>query len=318
MFQNTLRKVGQITFSSGLSKGLDLPRRELIRYLVLRIDGRINITTLGAPVNHPFSPFNCIKRIEVIADGKDTIKSIPGTALFLKGYWMNGTVPRKTIPTWAVGNMDFSGIMIVPFAMPRAIREVDTDLNSGALSTFELKVTYGTGAEIFTTVPTAYTVTYINVDVSIAERINVEGKALNLSVFKELYIEKEVTASTQEFQMLLPVGNMYRGFLIESEAAGVPHDGVINNVQIRSGTQVWLNEHWKRLREANAVQHNLETNATIEVGNAYLDFCPEGRLVDSLNATKLSMLEAVFDVTKQTGTNYIRIYPDEIIVPMIR
>ena len=238
-------------------------------------------------------------------------------ALIMKNFFNYARYPQRTVPTLATGDNKFYQTAILPIALPRAIREIDTLINTGRLSTFSLQFTFGGKADIFSTAPTAYTLANIEVQSHIHEaiNINVPPEKLRFSVYKELFIEKEVTQTTAEFPIILPVGNIYRGMMIEAEVAGDPNDAVINEVQVRSGTTVYAKIKWLDLRDQNALKHNMESQSF--TGYAYLDFCPEGRLSDALDASKLSMLEAVFDVSKQTGTNYIRIYPDELIVPSL-
>lgn len=317
MFRNQWRRLDNIVGGENLVKSLDIPRKELLREILLRLYININITTLGSPVLHAHVPAKWLKRIELIADGRDTIKSINMQALMLKNFFNFTTYPRRTVPTLAVGDNKFYQTVLLPLNLPRAVREIDTLVNTGRLSTFILQATFGGKADGFITAPTTYTMANAEIEVHLHEaiNINVPQEKLNFSVFKEMTLEKEVTQTQNEFQILLPVGNVYRGFLIEAEINGAPADNVINEIQIRSGTTVFYKGRFLAIREMNALKHKMETQSF--TGYAYIDFCPEGRMVDALDASKLSMLEAIFDVTKQTGTNNIRIYPDELIIPSV-
>jgi hypothetical protein len=315
MFRNVLRRLDNVIGGEGLVKSLDLPRKDLYRQLLLRLYANVNITTLGAPVLYAHSPSKYLKRIELIADGKDTIKSINMKAMVLKNFFHFSRYPARTVPALATGDNKFYQTIVLPCALPRAVREIDTLIDSGRLSTFNLQLSFGAKADIFATAPTAYTLANLECKVHLLESLNVENKPLTFGVYKETYIEKEVTQTQNEFQVLLPVGNVYRGFLIEAEVAGDPNDLVINSVQLRSGTTVFFKSEWLDLRDFCATNMNMETQSF--TGYAYIDFCPEGRIVDALNASQLSMLEAIFDVTKQSGINFIRIYPDEVIIPSL-
>lgn len=312
-FANRLRKIGQILYAQNQPRSLDMPRKDLYRFLILRLTGILNIATLGAPTNRLNSPFNLIKRIELIADGKDTIKSLSGPALLMKNFYLFGRYGNRTIPTWATGAMTFYGTLVLPFAQPKAVREADTFFDSGRLSTLELKITWGSMADIFATAPTTYTETSGVIDVHLAETINL-GKPLNLSIYKETTLEKQMTASATEFQVLLPVGNIFRGFLIETEVNGDPKQAVINDMQFRSGTTVFYRGEYASLQEGFLTTLGIQDKTL--PGYHYVEFCPEGRLVDALNASNLSMLEFIANTTLDgAGVNYIRIYPDELILP---
>lgn len=317
MFRNIWRRLDAINGLPGETRSIELPRKDLLREILLRVSVTVNITTLGAPVLRAHAPAPWIRRIELIADGRDVLKSINYKGLVLKNFFNSGVYPRRSVPTLVTGNNTLTQTCILSINLPRALVEVDTLLNTGKLSTFSLQITFGANADGFATTPTAYSVTAIQVVPHIHEaiNINVPEEKLNFSVYKENFLEREVTQTTPELQMLLPVGNVYRGMMVEAEIAGEPADNVINEVIIRSGTTVYYRGSWLSIREMNAIKHCMETLSY--TGYAYLDFCPEGRLSDALDASKLSMLEAVFDVTKQSGVNFVRIYPDEIVIPSL-
>lgn len=316
MFRNVIRRIGSIDFTAiNQTKSIDLPRKDFFRQLILRLTVVDTISTLGSPVLYANTPSQFLKRIEIIADGKDTIKSIGGRPILFKNFFNWCTYPRRTVPTLSAAALTWYLTLILPFDLPRAIREIDTLLDTGKLSTLELRVTGGDSADFYSTAPTARAFTSASLEVLVHEAIKFDNKPVNPSVYKEMSIEKQITASATEFQILLPVGNLYRGFLIENDSDKVLINTGIAEIQIRSGTTVFFKAPWAALREANALFHNMETVAFD--GMAYVEFCPEGRMVDALDASKLSMLEAVFNVTKIGTTDYVRVYPDEIIVPAL-
>lgn len=316
MFRNIIRRIGQIDFTAtNQPKSIDLPRKDFYRLIILRLTVVDTITTLGSPVLRANTPAQFIKRIEVIADGKDTIKSINGTALLFKDFFNFCTYPRRIVPTLSAAALTWNLTLVLMFDLPRAIREIDTILDSGKLSTFELRITGGDPADFYSTAPTTRAFTSASVEVLISEAVKFDTKPITPSVYKELSLEKQITANADEFQVLLPVGNIYRGFLIENMSDNVLINTGIQDVQIRSGTTVFFKSPWNNLREANALFHNMETVSFD--GMAYVDFCPEGRMVDALDASKLSMLEAIFKVTKIGTNDFVRVYPDEIIVPTL-
>lgn len=316
MFRNVIRRVGQVDFTAvNQVKSLDLPRKDFYRSLILKLTVVDTITTLGSPVLYANTPSQFIKRIEVIADGKDTIKSINMRALVFKNFFNFCTYPRRVVPTLSAAALTWTLTVILPFSLLRAIREIDTILDSGKLSTFELRVTGGDSADFYSTLPTARAFTSASLEVLVSEAIKFDTKPITPSVYKELSIEKQMGATTAEFQILLPVGNIYRGFMIEAESNKVLVNTLIQDIQIRSGTTVFFKGPWNTVRDTNALLNNMESVAFD--GMAYIEFCPEGRMVDALDASKLSMLEAIFQTTYLTSTDFVRIYPDEIIVPSL-
>jgi len=314
-FQNLCMKVGDIIGGESLIRPMDMPRKDLYREIEMRLTVNINITTLGTPVLKAHSPAAWLKRIELIADGKDTIKSLDARALVLKNFFLYGNYPRRTVPTLATGDNYFYQTIHIPLAMPHTARPIDTLIDSSLLSTFELRTTWGVKLDGFVTAPTAYTLSVANASVHLLSAINLSEGALALNVYKEGLIEVPLTATTTNLQALLPVGNLYRGFLITAEKDGELQDNLINRVTLQSGTTVYWSQTWAEIQGHDAMAMDMESQAF--VGAAYVDFCPDGRLIDALDSSKLSMLQLVFDVTYASGTCYVKIYPDEVIVPVV-
>ncbi|NVM23399.1 MAG: hypothetical protein HWN68_16640 [Desulfobacterales bacterium] len=316
-FDNRRRRVGLIKYVASTPVPLDLPRKHLIRDLILDVEPIIDITDVTqAPVLYTGglgSALKHIARVEIIANGRDTIKSISGDAIGMKNMFLFGTKPKLTECGLTVAEHTCGGKILLPFAMPRSIREIDTLLNSGKLATLELIITYGPDNAMFSTDPTAFTVTSVDVEVHVNESIRLDRKDEPYASYMESYIEKAITAATTEFQVLLNVGNRYRGFLIECESDGNMVDTLLNKVTIKSGTDVFASIAFDALQGENIIKYDLKTQTLI--GYAYLDFCPEGRMVDCLDASRLSSLEMILDVNSVGSVDKIRVYPCEMIPP---
>jgi hypothetical protein len=316
--RNQKRRVGQIDFAENGSASLELPRKYPFRSLELNVIGSLVIGTAGTPVLYTGgafgSAFRVLHRLEVIANGRDTIKSLSGSALAMKNLFHHGSGPQEVEAGLTAATHPFGGNIRLDFGMPRSVRPADTFLDSGRLSTFELRATFGTGTDMFSTNPTAITSTDCDIEVHVAEAIRLDNKEEPYSTYKELYIEKAVTAAATEFQILLPVGNRYRGFMLEAQSDGEMVNTVINSIQIRSGTDVFFKAEGDVVQAMNVIDHNLKQEAL--TGYYYVDFCPDGRLVDALNARNLSQLEMILDVAAPGTTDIVRIYPDEIVSPV--
>lgn len=314
MFDNRSRRVGVLEYVESGPDAIDLPRKTLYRQLSLNVEGVLTITTAGAPVlftGGAGSALKMVPRIEVIANGRDTIKSLSLDAIAMKNLFLGGTKPALVETGLDAAAHPFGGVVTLPFAMPRSIREIDTLLPSGKLSTLELRVTFGSKSAMFSTAPTDYEITSCDVEVHLNECVRLDGKDEPYSTYKELYIEKVVTAASAAFQILLPVGNRYRGFLIECESDGNMVNTILNKVTIKSGTDVYFSKMADVLQGENITFYDLVGQTT--TGYYYVDFCPEGRLLDALDATRLSNLEMELDVSVPGTVDKIRVYPCEII-----
>lgn len=329
-FNNLTRRVGKTSYSANSAQSLDLPRKNLYRDLILWLKGSVVVTDVTTPpvvfTGGIGSGLKIIKRIEVIANGRDTLKSLSLSALAMKNQFLFGERPQITESLLTAATHPFGGVLHLPFTMPRAIREIDTFLNSGKLATLELRVTYGATSDMYSTQPTALTEgsTVADLEVHVNEAIRLDGKQEPYAAYKELYIEKDVVAAAAEFQILLPVGNRYRGFMLECESDGEMVDTILKKITIKSGTDVYkavaayegttYKPAGGAIRGDNVKCFGLSDEAL--TGYYYIDFCPEGRMVDALDATRLSSLEMILDVAHPGSVDKVRIYPCEIVPPM--
>lgn len=318
MFSNRARLVGTLNYVANGIKSLDMPRKNLYRNIILEVVGTVNISDVTTPpVNRTGgaheNAFRAINRLELIANGRDTIKSISGQALAMKNLLFNGVRCEHVATGLTVQVWPFGGVMVIPLISPRAVRQIDTLLDSGRLSTLELRATFGDFLDMVSTAPTAYSAFDCDINVSLDETIRLDARAEPFMTYKETYLEKQISGATSAFQVLLGVGNRYRGFLIETESDGEMVDTILNKVTLKSGTDIYFQLSEPALRGRNIQTHlgNIETLT----GYYYVDLCPEGRLVDALDASILSQLEFELDVNAPGTLDYVRIYPDEIIVP---
>lgn len=316
--QNRFRRLGSIDYSANGVKSMDLPRATLYQYLGLRLSGLVTIITANATA-WADAPFSLIRRIEVVADGKDTIKSIDGETLALFMRIFGGTaMSASAMPTVVGASQAFNAYLTLPFEMPRAVRPIDTLLNSKRLSTLELRITWGDVTSAYSANSGNATFASVALDVELFESFGIES---DFAVFKQLLISKDVTSVTADMQVLLPVGNLYRGFLIRAVNYGAspanvdPGTGsnaIINNIQLKSGTEVYVNRKGLSLQDDNKRQYGQES---WPAGCYVLDFSPDGLLTESLDARPLSSLEMVFDVSNPATSNKIKVYPLEVIAP---
>lgn len=315
MFDNRSRRIGKLEYVASGVDSIDLPRKSLYRQLSLNVEGVVTISDVTqTPVLYAGgagSALRMVSRVEVIANGRDTIKSLSLDAIAMKNLFLMGSKPALTESGLTAAAHAFGGVVTLPFAMPRSTREIDTLLPSGKLSTLELRVTYGGANAMFATTPTAHVLTSCDVEVHLNECLRLDGKDEPYSTYKELYIEKTISAASAAFQLLLPTGNRYRGFLIECESDGNMVNTILNKLTIKSGTDVYFSKMADVIQGENVTFYDLEAQTT--TGYYYVDFCPEGRLIDALDATKLSSLEMELDVNVPGTTDKIRIYPCEII-----
>src|SRR5688572_22346792 len=81
-----------MSFAASSPKSFDLPKDAVYKEIVLEASCLFT-TAAGGAITAPFegSPWSAIKRIELIADGKDVIKSYDGNTLHDINYFDFGT-----------------------------------------------------------------------------------------------------------------------------------------------------------------------------------------------------------------------------------
>lgn len=316
--QNRFRRVGTVQYTPNGVEPLELPRAILYHNLMLRLSGLVDIVTAAGLPFVDSAPFSLIRRLEIIADGKDTLKSIEGEALKEFGNAFYGSFFEfNQMPTALGPDQAFNAYLILPFEMPRSRRPIDTLLDSAGLSTLELRVTWGAEANVYETNVANHTIHTTKLEVSAFQAFGIKS---NFSVFKQLTISKEVNAVTPDMQILMPVGNLYRGLMIRAvnydvgmPDPGFPSNAIINNIKVQSGTEVFVNQNADELQDDNKRHFGFE--GTWPLGLYIVDFTPDGLLSESLDARPLSSLEVILDVNNPATTNRIKISPLEVIQP---
>lgn len=307
-----------ISYSANNKVSESLSRGMLYREIYLRLSGQLTVSAANNTAANTLQgdEWAAVQRIELIANGTDVIRSFDANALWWMNYFYYNRSP-KTTPTLGDGstlNPSFDSLLILPLWMPKAVRPLDTALDSGQLSSLEVRITWGSHTSInasatgFTTNPT--------IEMGSLESFNFTGPFSQLRVFK---IEKEITASNERFQVDLPVGKMYRGFLMNYTDAGADDADVLNNFKLISGTTVFADQSKEILRQTFPLRSGVGPDASRR-GNAnnvngwfVYDHVTDGFLSEAIDTLGFSEFKMELDVTIGSGTTKAIIYPFEII-----
>jgi len=334
------RELGSITFAASQTRTLQLPRNYAYRGLSLKLVCNLTrLTTAGTDVNDPCdcAPAQLIKNLQVIANGRDVIKNIDFETLHRANQIRCGTRPYISATNWS-GGADKAAIdMIIhayiSFEMWRAIHPVDTLFDSAGLATLDLIITFGTGMDTMDATwqaraGAAVTVNSATLYIAAIEEVGIPA-GTSFLINKEYKLRRQVTATSNNFQIDLPVGNAFRAFIIKTISDLRPVNTILNNIKIKSGTEVYKNRIASFLQMDNRLFNQLEVPETWNLAAAedhwlienllegyYLvEFCPDGRLTQCLDTSRLSSLEFELDVTAVGTTDLIEILPCEIIRP---
>lgn len=318
----------QITFSPNNKVSVSLGRGMVYRELAVRLQGQLAVAAVDNTAAKTLAgdEWAAVKKIEVIANGNDVLKTYSGNALWWFNYTQYGVPPRitPTIGDAATLNPSFDVVLILPFWMPRSISPMDTALDARTLSSLEVAVTWGDYADLnasatgWTSTPT--------VDIWSLESFNIDGP---FSVWRIAPIEKTITAKTSRLQIQLPVGRMFRSFLINTTDAGVDVSTILNNIKIVSGSTVFSDiqcgntvlQQWQHIRagisrpfdDGAAAYDDLRRGDANDVDGWYdLDLVTDGFLSEALDSLGFSELILECDVNVGVGTTKLTVYPSEI------
>lgn len=311
------RDIGQIPYAANQTRTLELPRNFAYRKLELHFDCNLTFVETTAGTIKDSYPAQLIQNIQIRANGRDVIKNIDMATLHRLNQIRHGTRPAISgkANTGAVATTDYSVTAIIDFEMWRAVKPIDTLLNSAQLATLDLIVTFGDAeAGVGGAFVGSVTVHSGTLYVSAVESVGVAPDTPFL-VNKEFSIEKTITASSDNEQVNLPVSNLYRSFLIKTESDLVNVNTILNNIQLKSGTEVFINKRAADLQDSNKSEYGIET---WPAGHYLIEMVKDGRLTESLDTSQLSSLEFVFDTTKVGTTDKITIYPVELIQPPVK
>ena len=292
-----------------------LSRGSVYRELYLRLQGQTTDATNSQANTTSAEEWGIIQRLDLIANNTDVIKSLSGEELWWLNYYLYGRAPNITAAIGAGGaNPSFDSHLILPLWMPRSIRPMDTALDARVLADLKIEVTWGTHTDIssdatgFESAPT--------LEVRSMEAFNTEGR---FATWRLNRIRQTISASNTEQQIILPVGEMYRSFLIHTQDAGVDQGDIINNVKIISGTTVFADYDDEVLRNIVPLRMGIEAPPTFRSNNRavagwyFLDLVTDGYLKEAIDTVGFSEFIMELDVTVGGGTTTIDILPSRII-----
>lgn len=317
------RKVATVPVVAGGFATVDLPRTYDYESIFVRLVGGIQVTT-GATSVRAEAPAQAVPRIEVIADGKNTLFSAPlwfaSLGNVLRPITQSGA--RATTPPSGAGIATYQveAIGIVDFMSADGVRSKDSNFRSSGLQLFQCRLTFGAALDSF--VPGAGVAVFNNLNVEIYTQEIVElpdetGKFTSPSMLKKIsYQELALPASNVNQQVLLPAGNLIKQVFARGEGnvtAGEPSALTYNNLQLLSGVDVRFNLSGGQLRARNNGDYGQVT-----AGYFILDFCSKGggpvNLTEMWDVTGNSQPQLIADVvggasikTQIVTTEYIPI-----------
>lgn len=253
---------------------------------------------------------NLINSIEIVANGDKVLKNVDVKKLIYGSIFESGRAMHSVTQTAVAGGLVSKVYFKVPFSLPkRMARPHDTIENSKFYNTFDMRINWGSVANVGTniTVNSAQIKVYSNQLTSYRR-----NKGEKISHLIETQLTEEVTATTSNMQITLPVQKVYFGLMIVARVDKNRDNTVINKIKLKSGTTVFLEMDAEMLRIDNAHKFGVENEQDIE-GIYYLSFTERNKLSDMLDTFgAYNTLQLELDVSKQAGLNEITVYSETV------
>jgi hypothetical protein len=257
-----LRKIGTLQVVAGGFAELDLPRAYDYESIFLRLSGSVQVTTNCTSVRAE-APCQLVPRVEVTAEGKNTIFSAPFWALSI-GRYERGLVEsgaRVTTPPSAatVATYAVEALGVIDFATIDGARPKDSNFRSNGLSLFKVRCTFGQPIDVF--VPGAGVVVFSGVptvevfSAEIVELPDAQGKFTTpIALRKVTWLRAATPASNSNFDIRLPAGNNIKSVLVRTEGnttAGEPSTAQLNGLLLQAGLDTRYNLTGPQIRHKN-------------------------------------------------------------------
>lgn len=308
------RKIASINVAAGGFALQDLPRAYDYEALVLRINGSVTVSVANATAVRAEAPCQWVPRIEVIADGKNTLYSAPFWYASLGNYMRDlpASGARATTPPSSpnVATYAVEALGVVDFMTADGARPKDSNFRTSALSLFQLRLTFGQPGDIF--VVGGATIAFSGtpaVDVISSELVELpaaDGSYSNPIALKKVsYQQLAVAANNSALKTLLPAGNLIKSVFFRAEGlttAGEPDTGVFNNFILESGVDVRLNVGAKNLRAKNNADYGQLTGGYY-VGDLTSTGTGRIKLSDLWDVTGQAQPDATMDVNGGANVN---------------
>ncbi len=322
-FRSTLSQLPTLTYSSGGTSTLKLPKTFLHRALTLRFRG---LATIGVATATQIGEgiLNVIKKIELVGDGRKVYWAIDGASAFRMSNLMLGKQGEFFQNLLTAGARPFFWSYQLHHEAVGMRQPNDSFFDPRRHEEVELRITWGTDAEIITPGGGGTAVISGTLDAILEQTTDgAESVILNRLL---TYREDSIAATNANYSYEIPRNGLLVGMLFKTTRNGVPVDDIINRITVKSDSTFYHVDglRWDTLRGKNLVEHHLDRPsaalaatgypATFDPnyagwapeGYAFVPFVEDGMVSSALNTLALNTLEVSLDVTRTSGTELIR------------
>lgn len=307
------RKVGTYDIVENAPLGIPMELGLDLYSIGFKINATLDVTAAATAVRAE-APSQLIQRVELVADGKNTIASVPFVNL-THGNAFRHSRAAVTPPTGvSIANYAVKAAGKLDMATVDGVNPKDTALHTNQFGSLRLRLTFGSAAACFVggTVGLGAGST-VDVFVKEAVELTTAGQTAPRFVRKMSYLEQDITANNTNLLIPLPVGNQIRAVELRAEDAGEPVDTIINNVKLYSGTDVRFDLDGEHVKDTNIEDYGAFASGGMPAGFYIADFCADGRLTNAWDLRGIQQAWLSLDVTSQSANSKVYVTPIELV-----
>lgn len=318
-----------VSYNANGTETEKLNRQDLIRYLEVRLNGQLTISSTDNTSGNTArgDEWSLINSIDIVANGKQVLKSYDPNLLWWQNYYLFGAVP-KISPELGDGtaNPNYDCTLIIPFWKPDAVRPFEYTLDPRQFSNLQIRIDWTDETAVNSNASGHETDPSLRVSAQRAEYK--EGSSeFNYSLFKEYTVEGTITSDNPNLVEELPVNGMLSGLLMEFTDGDADDGTVLNNFTVESGGTTYATYKDPELGDARRLLEGLPRSHD---GTAYDDlrmgddndvdgvyhWTPNDdgmstELIDA-PAEELTQLDLNMDVTNGSNTTKYRVLVQQV------
>lgn len=336
------RYLGALTYSANGFNTLELPRNYVYSAIQMELIVQLDRATGSAGTCKDSAPAQLVKQVEVVLNGKNTVKRLDFETLHRRNQLAHGTRPRiyahnllgygdlTNDVSKVYGQLDFELPPLGPWT-----HAVDTLLDARGLTSLDLNVTWGTGADILNDASDG-TIEIDSAKLHVWTLERVGAPNANYAMWKEYKLKSHTLSGAGVLTVDIPVNATYESLLVKTHADGDQVDTILpyglanlNRIKLYSGSEVYLDLPAGLLQAMNRLYAQIEVPERIGSGAALnhaqqeltmegyylLPFVNDGLLTEMLDTTRLGDLKLDLDCAVPGTQNVVDLYCSEIILP---
>ena len=303
------RQLDRLDYSSGGVSRIDIPREHWQKEFLLQFLGQCDS---GSAVSRSsYNPFEIISRIELIANGSQTIKSISGKSVYLQNILEHSVPPARTQSPSSTSqtNQAFGGALHLYLDKDKDY--IESLLPSQVLTSLQLVITWGAPTDIDS--GTGFNIDNLYCYPMITEEKNTGQPTDGIGVLKEIEYVKNLLSSGW-VEMDMPLGNVFNSFTLLTRDNSAPSNTIIDEFElVKDGIEVIRKVRFDQSRAEDLKEYALESTNQ-PTGFTIVDLDKGGSA--PINTKGMSSLKLRFHVsTTPTATADVTVVAEELVLP---